>query len=343
MADVADPVPEPTLPPPVRTVESQRSGLGLIMGGVIAALIGFLLAQIVPQGWPLFNAATTDSKLAANAAEIKALKSTLEQYATTASVAGVTDRIAALESKAAVTAPADLSGIEQGLADLTKRVGSLETAPAATGTVPDAALSQLRAEVEALKTDGPTGAAIDSKLAAATAKITALEDDFAAKAQTASSHAALQRVAAALDSGQPFGAALGELAQFNPPAPLTDVAKFGVPSLQSLAVSFPDAARAALSTSLQANMGQSWTDRVSAYLRNQTGARSLTPRDGNDPDAILSRVEAAVSAGDLAAALTGIASLPPEGQAAMADWQARCKIRQDAIVALQSLTAAVEG
>ena len=90
-------------------------------------------------------------------------------------------------------------------------------------------------------------------------------------------------------------------------------------------------------------MGESWTSRVSAFLRNQTGARSLTPREGNDPDAVLSRAEAALGAGDLATVLKELAALPPEGQTAMAAWQARCVTRQAAISAVQSLSASVGG
>jgi hypothetical protein len=48
--------------------------------------------------------------------------------------------------------------------------------------------------------------------------------------------------------------------------------------------------------------------------------RSLTPRAGDSPDAILSRAEAAVGAGDLAGAIAELNTLPPAAQAAMADW-----------------------
>ncbi|MBV5276525.1 hypothetical protein JZU56_01410, partial [bacterium] len=68
------------------------------------------------------------------------------------------------------------------------------------------------------------------------------------------------------------------------------------PSAQALQASFPDSARTALEAALRANMGESWSERVGNFLRTQVGVRSLTPRDGPDPDAILSRAEAALTA-----------------------------------------------
>jgi hypothetical protein len=82
------------------------------------------------------------------------------------------------------------------------------------------------------------------------------------------------------------------------------------------------------------------TDGLLAFLRVQTGARSLQPREGTDPDAVLSRAEAAVKGGDVAASLTELAGLPAQGQAAMADWSARAKVYLAAHEALAGLAAA---
>ena len=181
-------------------------------------------------------------------------------------------------------------------------------------------------------------AAIDDQVKAAEDRLAALQS--AAKGLTRAS--AMQQISAALDSGAPFAAALAQL-DGDLPKSLTDTAKSGVPSLQSLRSSFPEAARAALDAALKANMGGSWTDRVSAFLANQTGARSLTPRDGTDPDAVLSRAEAALTAGDLAKVLVELSGLPPEGQTAMAAWIADCKSREQAQGDLAALLAATGG
>ena len=78
-------------------------------------------------------------------------------------------------------------------------------------------------------------------------------------------------------------------------------------------------------------------DRIGAFLLAQTGARSLEPREGDDPDAVLSRAEAALAAGDLATVMTEIGTLPEAGQAEMSDWIALAEQRLAATNALGAL------
>jgi hypothetical protein len=86
-------------------------------------------------------------------------------------------------------------------------------------------------------------------------------------------------------------------------------------------------------------MGESWTERAMSFLQSTTGARSMTPREGTDPDAVLSRAEAALGAGDLDLSLTEIAALPAVAQEAMAGWTTQAKTRQDALAAVAELAA----
>jgi len=82
--------------------------------------------------------------------------------------------------------------------------------------------------------------------------------------------------------------------------------------------------------------------RCDAFLRTQAGARSLPPKDGDDPDAVLSRAEAAVARGDMVSAITELQALPEAGQAAMAGWLARAETRRDALAAATELAAQLE-
>jgi hypothetical protein len=109
--------------------------------------------------------------------------------------------------------------------------------------------------------------------------------------------------------------------------------------MAQLQESFPASARLALESALRADMGESWTERLGSFLRSQTGARSLAPREGNDPDAVLSRAEAALVSGDLTQALLELSNLPQVGQAAMAEWQATAQIRIDAERAVAEIAA----
>jgi hypothetical protein len=148
-----------------------------------------------------------------------------------------------------------------------------------------------------------------------------------------------------VETGAPFATAVAALtaAGVAVPEALATQAEGGVPTLAALRATFPDAARAALDDSLRAEAGGGTWDRLGAFLRSQTGARSLTPREGGDPDAILSRAEAAVQAGDLSAALAELSALPEAGKAALADWTARAGARVAALAALPGLAAGLEG
>ena len=66
-----------------------------------------------------------------------------------------------------------------------------------------------------------------------------------------------------------------------------------------------------------------------AFLRTQMQARSLTPQEGSTPDAVLSRAEAALGGGDVAATLAELDALPAEGRAAMQGWIDEARIRAD--------------
>ena len=112
--------------------------------------------------------------------------------------------------------------------------------------------------------------------------------------------------------------------------------------MAALRAGFAPAARDALTASLAETAGGSFWNRTTAFLRSQTGARSLTPRAGSDPDAILSRAEAALGAGDLGAALTEVAALPPAGQARMAEWQGLAERRLAAAQAIAAMAAQVK-
>lgn len=337
MTDTTDPVTtEPTLPPPPPPPAPRRNTLlPMVAGGAIAAALGFAAAQYLPltQGTSALQA-----QLDAQSAELAALKSRLSELP--AADTSLSDRLATLE-----TAPQTAPDLTPRLDALDAAVAALQSAP--PGTADRTALAALQLQIDALKQGGVPAAAIadasaalDAKLADADARLAAVMADADALAKTSIQRAALRQLHSALDSGAPYATALADLGDMTMPAVLADHDASGLPTLQSLRLSFPDAARAALDAALKANMGESWSDRVANFLRGQSGARSLTPREGTDPDAILSRAEAALAAGDLTTTLTETTALPPEAQSAMAGWLTQAQLRQDATLAVQSLLAA---
>lgn len=317
------PAPKPEAPPlltqpaePHAVPRDRPIVLPLIIGGIVAAVLGFGLARLVPGGWPVQDTTELRTEISRQAQEITSLRDQLGALSLP-NLAPLEERVARLENT-----PADLSGIQGQIDEL-------------RGQMTEGTLSpDLQAIVQET----------EQKLADAQAQATQLQEQSAAAARAATTSAALTRIAAAVDSGTPYGSALGNLREAGVEVPEPLVAnEGGLPTITALQASFPEAARAGLEASLKADMGATWADRVGSFLRAQTGARSLSPREGNDPDAILSRAEAALARGDLPATLSEVGSLPLEGQAAMSAWRAEAEKRTTAVQALDALTASVEG
>lgn len=335
------------LPPPPR----RSSLLGAVVGGVLAAGAGFGLAQYVPDGWPIADTSAIEARIETTEGEILMLKAELAQLADQPATPPVTDqaladRISALE---AAPPPAPDEGLGGRLDAVEAQISALTNLPpAAAGAEPGvapAALAALQAEIATLKSaQSAAPAAITAEaevalasLAEAEARASAIATEAAGTIEAASTRAALIQIRAAIDAGEPYAGALTAVPAEISPA-LSAFAETGLSSLPALQATFPDAARLALEAALRADMGESWTDRVGSFLRSQTGARSLTPRAGTDPDAVLSRAEAALKAADLRTAMTELAALPPEALTAMSLWTTQAQQRLEAQAALAALT-----
>ncbi|MEM1005612.1 MAG: hypothetical protein AAGK26_09525, partial [Pseudomonadota bacterium] len=167
----------------------------------------------------------------------------------------------------------------------------------------------------------------------------ALEAKASAEARAATNSAILTRLHAQLDAGQPYDALVTELKAggVNVPDALSAPSEKGVETLSALRSSFAPAARTALSDARDANKSTG----LVAFLQRQTGARSVTPQDGDSPDAVLSRAQAALEDGDLSTALTELKSLPDEAQTAMADWEQAASTRASAVDAANTLASSL--
>ena len=322
-----------TVVAPVKAQKSSRGGagfLGSVLGGVIAVAAGYGLAIYAPIPGLIGQ---SGPQLADLETRLAALESRPTPDATLA------ERLAALETKPApeVKAP-DLSPLQEALAALERMDLSLYARVMGDGLSPEQ-LDLLRNQL----TQGVAAkvAEAEASLAAAQDQAKKLEASASETAAKIAQRAALGQIRVAMDAGQPYAGALQELGLSDLPDVMTRTAAGGIPSLGDLAQDFPAAARAALETSLKADMGDTWGQRFTSFLQTTSGARSLEPREGSDPDAVLSRAEAAVASGDLAKALGEIASLPAEGQAKMAPWVERATLRQDALAALDAVSTRV--
>lgn len=158
------------------------------------------------------------------------------------------------------------------------------------------------------------------------------------RAQAATAAIALK---AAIEEGTARDQALAALAAAG--VEVAPVLAGDIPRIDELRASFPAAAREGLRAALDSQAADEGTmSKIGNFLRVQTGARSVEPREGDDADAILSRADAAVEAGEIKTALTEIAALPEPGQQAMADWTARAALWVQANDALAALAASGE-
>lgn len=333
---------------PAPVAASSGAGTGsMIIGGVIAAAIGAAATLVfVPEGWRPVNVAALETRIAA----VEGASGGLTQADLTAALAPMSDRIAALESAAAgltdrITA---LEGVEPpaspDLAPLTARITALESA----GLDPDAlnsALAPLNARLAQLEGDIAQQAriAVEAALAQARAEIdaqaaalTSREGDVEAAQSRIAARAALAELVAAAESGEPQPGALATLAAVTEvPEALAPFAD-GLITLTALQQSFAPAARAALDAEAPPPDAP-MSDRVLNFLRSQTGARSLAPREGDDTDAVLSRAEAALRNGDIPAALSELDALTGAPADAMSAWRAQAEQRLAALAALTTL------
>ena len=338
ISDMAD----PTAVMPVKKPEKRQSGLlAFVVGGALLAGAGFGVAKYVFPDTTTANALTAlQTQFDVQQAEATALKASLAALsARPGPDTGLGDRIAALEGVAT-----DVPAAIARLTSLEDRLTAIEAASASGQGAPTAALVTMSQQIKALQTQmdaqkagAPTlVAGMAAAQAAAQAKLDAAEQS----AEAAAKQAALSHIRAAFESGAPLGPALDSLKAMGADIPATlAAATDGMPTLLALQDGFAGAARTALDASVRADMGEGWADRLTSFLRNQSGARSLTPQEGTDPDAVLSRAEAALQSGQVKEALSELAGLPPEGIEAMAPWVADATRRIDTEQAISDLSA----
>ncbi|WP_342845286.1 hypothetical protein [Sulfitobacter sp. AS59] len=308
----------PSSPDAVKAAPEKRASVffPLMLGGLVAGGIGFAAAEMDLLG--LRGETDTQTPLVQDLAALEG-------------------RIATLEQSTAEPAP-DTSAIDSAIADLTARVDEIANRPApVAGEASQLDTSGLEADLAALKTSVEIQRAEIQKMLEDALSV---EEATEQAAQSAAAQTALARIVAAVSTGQPFAAEIADLqangVQDVPPA-LTDAAETGVVTMTNLQDRFPDAARDAL-TAVRADAPAGTGGGLGQFLKNQLGARSVTPRAGDDPDAILSRVEDAMRRGQLAEALTEVDALPDGAKAPLADWIADAQTRQAAQDALDTLS-----
>lgn len=347
---------------------ARRGWAGPVIGGLLAAGMGFgtatyVLPTLTPASVSAVDLKALQSTLQAQDAQIGAFETRLASIppaATPQDIDALAGRISVLESQPAAPAASTeaLQVLADRIAEFEERLQTLERQPAAQGGVSSTAIGSFEREMQALRADleaqkaenarmenrvASVADAAEGRLKAAEAEAERIRAEAEGEARRALARAGISHLRAAMESGAPIDGPLADIegAGIAIPSDLADLA-LGVPTLHLLQARFDSAAREALTVSLRESAGDDWWSKVKAFLRSQSGARSLTPRSGDDPDAVLSRAAAALNLGDIAGAVNEVQDLPEAGRGVMAEWIGLAERRIRAETAVETLAQAVQ-
>ena len=250
-----------------------------------------------------------DPRQVATEAELATLKSELQ---------AVNARLAAIDQGSAAARP-DASDVATRIQTLDSRLAALETQIARAA-------------------DRDTLIALQDRL-------TRLEKDTAGTMlHRAATILAVANLARAAESGGSFDqelAALRTLAPEDPALVTLEPFTAGVPGPATVAVSFGDAARAALQADTGSRAGQNPIGRVWASLRGLVSVRRIGDVEGNTNSDRLARAQADLDRGDLSAAVTEASAVKGAAGASLAPWLARARARLTAERAITEMNRRV--
>jgi hypothetical protein len=244
---------------------------------------------------------------------------------------------------------ADLSAASDAQKSFSSEVAALKRSGGAAGGDP-AAMAALTDKIAALEARLDSLREIDtsSKLSEMQAQIAALKQE--AGAQTGASNVA-QAIAAAglkaaIDRGGAFANELETFATVSPASPeleqLKNLAASGVPSKAELSAEFGKAADAMLAATETNDPNAGLFDRLTASAKSLVRSRPVGVIEGDSPEALVARMEAAVGKGDLDAALAEAEKLPDAARAAGIDYIGKLTARRDTdALVTRALTSAL--
>ncbi len=338
-----------------------KTALAGVAGGIVALILLIVLQAIGLVPSPGRSAALTAADQAKSANEavaaldrrLSAIEMIAQNLPGKSAVEALNGQVDQIQKKlGAVATQGDLTGLENKLAALTKKVDGLP--PGATRDE----LAALAERVTQLEAGAPAGSgsgassdqvvALSHRIDSVQTRVNALGDQLAALEKKLSTGAADGSVAAraiavvalrrAIDEGVPFTTDLDLAAALGLPADdvaaLRPFAGKGVPTRAALTAGFGKVGEAIVEATAKANPNAGFVGRLIAGLGSLVTVRPTGPVAGSDPPAIVSRMRAAVEAGDFATALNEREGLPAAGKQASADWAAAAtsRVTVDALI-----------
>jgi hypothetical protein len=256
---------------------------------------------------------------------------------------------ASLSSKLAA-AEAATKSLGDSLAALTRRVDGIATdAQSALKQAKDSATAADQAEsaAQAAVQRGDVGA-LTNRVAALEGAVKALGSDATSQTGNADDNTARLTVAAevlraAVERGGPYQSELAAVKSLgvaaDATAPLEQFAANGVPSAAALTHELSTLTPALLRASGEEQSDSGYLERLEASAQNLVRITRLDGPPGDDPAAVVARINADAARADVAAALAEIARLPDAAKALASPWIAKAQARDAAIAASRSIAA----
>jgi hypothetical protein len=320
----------------------------LVIGAAIALWAGPKLAPMLPAGLkPIADFLSPQADITEQVATLQADFS--NRLAEIEAANSKSDATTEIEPKLAQLAAKDIE-IDTLLAALSNSIKALEVTieTLQTEITEVTALQALTAQGgqasdEALQQfEGKLAAISAAQLKLNKSQLIAVEAQQSAedKLRLADATNATSRISDALETGRSYQNELNLLSGISGieiPSGLADSAKSGVPSLSGLKKQLPELSRIVLREDAATKAGEDVVGKFTAFLKSQVGTRSLEPQQGNDMDAVLSRIEAALSADDASNAVAETDMLNDAAKQTMADWIASLAQLNSAQVALHTV------
>ncbi len=320
----------------------------LLIGAAAALWAGPKLAPMLPAGLkPVADFLSPQADITEQVATLQAdfskrladIETANQQSDATADIEPKLAQLAAKDAEID-TILAELSNATKALevaletlqAEITE-VTALQALAAQGGQTSDEALQQFEDKLAAISS---------AQLKLNKSQLIAVEAQQSAedKLRLADATNAASRISDALETGQAYQNELGLLSGVSGieiPSGLADLAKSGAPSLTDLKKQFPELSRIVLREDAADSAGNNAVGKFTAFLKSQVGTRSLEPKQGDDMDAVLSRIEAALRVDDTSNALAEANKFNDAAKQTMADWIASLAQLNNAQVALHAV------
>lgn len=262
---------------------------------------------------------------------------------TAAPAAGIAGNVAAR--------PEQTKSLGDSIAALSRRLDDI----AATAQTAQKAAETASAAADAAKNAAQTGVqrgdidALTSRVAALESAVKSLTDDVAQRAPSADDRAArltvvAEALRAAVERGAPYQAELAAVKSLGADQTLTAAlepfAAGGLPTAAALAHELAALMPALLRASDAAPGDASFLERLEAHAERLVRVSPVDAPAGNDPAAVLARINLDAGRADIAAALADISVLPDAAKSLAADWVKKAEARQAAMAVARKIAAA---